>query len=183
MLDKIDGILEEKKEKGEKESWKIRNDDDADWWIEIKGQELDEIKTYQGKLREKIALYEEKLRKAKEEERRVIEQRNEMLAEYFEAIDPKQMKKTKTMLKYRLPNGELVKKRQTPQFKRDNNKLADWLEKNNMTDYLQIKKSAKWGELKKITKVNNGQVVTEDGEIVEGVEVVERPPKFEVEVD
>ena len=31
----------------------------------------------------------------------------------------------------------------------------------------------------KITKVVNGQVVTENGEIVEGVEVVERPPVME----
>ncbi len=183
MLDQIDEILKNTNEVFKKEDWKIRNDDDADWWIEVKGQELDEIKAYQNKLKEKIAFYEEKLRKAKDEEQHVTEQRNEMLAEYFETIDPEQMKKTKTTLKYRLPNGELVKKYQNPQFKRDNNKLADWLEKNNMTDYLQVKKSAKWGELKKITQVSNGQVVTEDGEIVEGVEVVERPPKFEVEVD
>jgi len=183
MLDKIDEILKEKREDMEREGWVIENDDDADWWIETKKHQLDEIKTYQDKLREKIAYYEEKLDAAKKEEQYAVEQMNEKLMEYFETIDPKEMKKTKTMLKYRLPNGELVKKYQNPQFKRDNNKLADWLEKNNMTNYLQIKKSAKWGELKKITQVNNGQVVTEDGEIVEGVEVVERPPKFEVEVD
>src|SRR5699024_3770908 len=164
----------------EKEDWEIKDDDTADWWIEVKGQELKKIRTYQDKLKEKIAFYEEKLRKAKDEEKHVIEKRDEMLARYFETIDPDEMKKTKTMLKYRLPNDELVKRYQNHQFKRDNNVLADWLEENNMTNYIQVKKSAKWGDLKKITKVVGDKVVSEDGEIIEGIEVVERPPKFEV---
>ncbi len=180
MIDKVDEIINKKKEETEKEDWEIKDDDTADWWIEIKGQELDEIRTYQDKLKEKIALYEDKLRKAKDEEKHVIEQRDEMLAKYFETIDPKEMKKTKTMLKYRLPNGELVKRYQNPQFKRNDSTLAEWLEKNNMTDYVQVKKSAKWGDLKKITKVIGSKVVTEDGEIIEGIEVIQRPPKFEV---
>ena len=51
-----------------------------------------------------------------------------------------------------------------------------------MDEFIEVKKSAKWGDLKKITQVVNGRVVTEDGEIVEGVEVVERLPEFMVEV-
>src|SRR5699024_4936072 len=183
MINKIDETLYKKMsqtmEKDE-ENWEIKNDNDADWWIEVKGQELKEIRTYQDKLKEKIALYEDKLRKAKDEEKYIIEQRDEKLARYFETINPDEMKKTKTMLKYRLPNGELVKRYQNPQFKRDDSTLAEWLEKNNMTDYIQVKKSAKWGDLKKITEVVGDKVVTEDGEIIEGIEVVERPPKFEV---
>src|SRR5699024_3065379 len=164
----------------EKKYREIKDNDTDDWWIEMKRQELKEIRTYQDKLKEKIAFYEEKLRKVKDEEKHVIEQRDEMLAKYFETINLNEMKKTKTMLKYRLPNGELVKRYQNPQFKRNDSTLAEWLEKNNMTDYIQVKKSAKWGDLKKITEVVGDKVVTEDGEIVEGIEVVERPPKFEV---
>ena len=82
------------------------------------------------------------------------------------------------MEKYRLPSGEIVKKYPNPEFRRDNNKLLDWIKANGL-DYVEVKESPKWGELKKITKVMNGQVVTEDGEIVEGVEVIEREPVLE----
>src|SRR5699024_796065 len=81
MINKIDETLYKKMsqtmEKDE-ENWEIKNDNDADWWIEVKGQELKEIRTYQDKLKEKIALYEDKLRKAKDEEKHVIEQRDEI---------------------------------------------------------------------------------------------------------
>ena len=123
-----------------------------------------------------------KLEKVQKEEEYIIEKRDGKLAEYFESIDEKQMKRTKTMMKYRLPSGELVKKFPSPQFKRNNDKLAEWLESNGMDEYIEIKKQPKWGELKAKTKVVNGHVVTEDGEIVEGVEVIERAPEFKVEI-
>ena len=58
-------------------------------------------------------------------------------------------------------------------------KYSEAINKANELDYVEVKESPKWEELKKVTKVVSGQVVTEDGEIVEGVEVVERPPVME----
>ena len=139
MLDILDEVLDT--EKTEKEEWKIKNDEEADWWIEIHEEKLVEVR---------------RLRM--------------------------QLKKTKTMMKYRLPSGELVKKFKAPEFKRNNDKLVKWLEDNQMDEYIEVKKQPKWKELKKAVKVINGAVVTEDGEIVEGVEVVERAPEFKVEV-
>lgn len=166
----------------EKEDWKIQNDNDADWWIEVKGQELAEVRQYQMKLQAKINVYQEKLRKAKEEEKQIIENRDSRLAEYFNTIDEKQMKKTKTQLQYRLANGVLKKKFQGPTFERDNDKLVKWLKENGMTDYVKVQESPDWATLKQGVIVKGDVVVTDGGEIVEGVTVVERPPKFEVEV-
>lgn len=176
-------ILNEALEIQEEEEWKIKNDEEADWWIEIHEEKLAEIRRLKMQLENKIAFYKEKLDKVLKEEEYIIEKRDGKLAEYFETLDEKDMKKTKTMLKYRLPSGELVKKFPGPQFKRDNNTLIKWLEENQMNEYIEVKKQAKWGELKKITDVVNGMVVLKDtGEIVEGVEVVERPAEFKVEV-
>ena len=181
MLDILDEVLDT--EKTEKEEWKIKNDEEADWWIEIHEEKLVEVRRLRMQLENKIAFYKEKLDKVIEEEQYIIEKRNGKLAEYFETLDVKQMKKTKTMMKYRLPSGELVKKFKAPEFKRNNDILVKWLEDNQMDEYIEVKKQAKWKELKKAVKVINGAVVTEDGEIVEGVEVVERAPEFKVEVE
>jgi len=177
ILDEALGIQE-----NEEKAWKIKNDEGADWWIEIHEEKLAEIRRLKMQLENKINFYKEKLDKVLKEEESIIERRNSKLAEYFETLDEKQMKKTKTMLKYRLPSGELVKKFPGPEFNRDNDKLTEWLERNGMNEYIEVKKQAKWGELKKVVKVVNGVVVTENGEVVEGVEVVERAPEFKVEV-
>lgn len=179
ILDEALGIQE-----NEEETWKIKNDEEADWWIEIHEEKLAEIRRLKMQLENKIAFYKEKLDKVIKEEEYIMEKRDGKLAEYFESLDEKQMKKTKTMMKYRLPSGELVKKFRAPEFKRDNDKLTQWLENNGMKEYIEVKKQAKWGELKKKTKVVGNNVVFEDtGEIVEGIEVIERPAEFKVEVE
>ncbi|SDX05234.1 host-nuclease inhibitor Gam family protein [Tepidimicrobium xylanilyticum] len=178
ILDEALGIQE-----NEEETWKIKNDEEADWWIELHQEKLAEVRRLRIQLENKIAFYHEKLDKVIKEEEVIIERRDSKLLEYFETLDKKDMKKTKTMLKYRLPSGELVKKFRAPEFKRDNDKLTLWLENNGMKEYIEVKKQAKWGELKKATEVINGTVVLKDtGEIVEGVEIVERPAEFKVEV-
>lgn len=176
--------MENKKyEETKKEAWKIENDEKADWWIEVHEEELSEVRRLKEQLDSKIDFYMGKLEKVQEEENYIIEKRNSKLAEYFETIDFKDMKETKTQKKYRLPSGDLVLKIKGPQFKRNNKRLSKWLEDNQMDEYVETKKSPKWGDLKEVTKVTNGQVVVEGtGEIVEGVEAIERAPEFKVEV-
>lgn len=181
MLDLIDEFLDI--EEIENEGWKIKNDEDADWWIEIKEAELVEVRRLKMQLENKIAFYKDKLDKVLKEEKQIIEHRDFKLIEYFETLDEKDMKKTTTMHKYRLPSGEIVKKFPGLEFKRDNDELAKWLEDNQMEEYIEVKKQAKWGELKKTIEVAGNAVVIKDtGEIVEGVEVVERAPEFQVKI-
>lgn len=161
------------------ETWKIESDNDAEWLIEEVNKYLVEKARYRMSLENKVKDLMDKLNKLDEEEKYAIEKRNSYLIEYFESIDDKFKKKTKTQEKYRLPSGEIIKKYPNPEYKRDNDRLLSWIQKNKLDDYVEIKQSPKWGELKKVTKIVNGQVVTEDGEIVEGVEVIEKPPVME----
>lgn len=161
------------------DSWKVKNDDDAEFIIESTNEELVESARYRLALQNKIKGLEEKLKKLDESDKYLIERRNSYLIEYFETIDEKFKKKTKTQEKYRLPSGEIIKKYQGPEFKRDEAKLLNWIKSNKMNEYVEVKETPKWGELKKITKLINGQVATEDGEIIEGVELIERPPVIE----
>ncbi len=83
----------------------------------------------------------------------------------------------------KLPYGKLKMRAQQPEFIRDNDKLLSWLKQSNKTDYIVVKESPDWARLKKNLQVaGNALVDPETGEVVEGVEVVERGPKFSVEV-
>ena len=97
-------------------------------------------------------------------------------------LDMVPAKKSKTQISYELPGGKLVLKEQQPKFDTKDEELVPWLKANNMTDMIQVKEEAKWGELKKtLTLGPDGRsMMTEDGEIVPGVKVEPREPKFTV---
>ena len=102
-----------------------------------------------------------------------------MLAEYFATVPHKV---TKTQESYKLPGGKLVMKTQSPEFKRDDKAIIDWVKANGMPQFVKVKEELAWQELKDATAVFDGHIVTEDGEIIPGVEVVNRDAKFIVEV-
>lgn len=162
-----------------KEKWSIQSDSDAEWLIAQVKEELKETDRFKNSLQEQIALLQEKLKKVKTEEQERLDRRNNHLIDYFESIDDSYKIKQKTQEKYRLPSGEIIKKIPGPAFKRDGKKLLNWLKETGKEDYIEIKEQAMWNELKAITKVVGDTVVTEDGEIVEGVELEFRPPTIE----
>lgn len=85
----------------------------------------------------------------------------------------------------KLPYGKLKMRAQQPEFIRDNDKLLAWLESKGTIGkaYIKITKSPHWGKLKERLRIAGDRMVDpETGEVVPGVEVVERGPKFSVEV-
>lgn len=101
-----------------------------------------------------------------------------MLAEYFATVPHK---KTKTQETYPLKGGKLILKTQNPEYKRDDKTVIDWLKQNNMTDFIKVKEELDWSGLKGVTAALEGNIVTEDGEIIPGIEVIEREAKFVVD--
>jgi len=83
---------------------------------------------------------------------------------------------------YKLPSGTLRRKYPKSEFKRDDDALVKWLKERNMKDYIKVKETADWANLKKSINVIGNKAVDENGELVEGITVVDRPPVFEVEV-
>lgn len=160
-------------------AWRITNDDSAEWLIDKVNEDLTESARFKLSLESKIKDLQEKLRKVEDEENDVIERRNSYLIEYFETIDHKFKKKTKTQEKYRLPSGEIIKKYPGPEFKRTDEDLVKWIKEHHLP-LVEVKETPKWGELKKLTVIAGGKVVFKDtGEIIEGVEVIERLPVTE----
>lgn len=102
-----------------------------------------------------------------------------LLADYFATVPHK---KTKTQEAYKLPGGKLVLKTQNPEYKRDDKAVIAWAKENGFGKFVRVKEELAWQELKDATAVFEGHIVTEDGEVVPGVEVTNREAKFVVEV-
>jgi phage host-nuclease inhibitor protein Gam len=161
----------------EEEVWQIKSDAEAEWLIDKVNEDLIEINRFELSLTNKIEILKERLEKVKKEKENKIARRDNYLLRYFEEIPDELKKKSKTMEKYRLPSGEIIKKYPAPEFKRDNEALVKWLKENKMADFIEVKESAKWADLKKSTKTVGSSVVLEEtGEVIEGIEVIERVP-------
>ena len=102
-----------------------------------------------------------------------------MLADYFQTV---KHKKTKTQESYTLKNGKLILKTQNPEYKRDDKKVIEWLKSHDGSKFVKIKEELDWAGLKETTAALDGKLWSEDGEEIPGVEVINREPKFIVEV-
>ncbi len=87
----------------------------------------------------------------------------------------------------KMPNGQMKMRVQQPEFRRDDKVLLDWI-KNEwvpavQAQYVRTTEKPDWRELKGYLEVAGDRMVDpESGQVVEGIEVVEREPKFSVEV-
>ena len=102
-----------------------------------------------------------------------------MLSDYFATVPHKV---TKTQESYSMPEGKLVMKKQNPEYKRDDAKVIAWLKANKPGQFVKVKEELDWAGFKATVGVFEGCVVDENGEIVPGIEVVDREEKFIVEV-
>ena len=122
--------------------------------------------------------YEHQLNKLREIRDNTIAWAERGLRSYLDMVPAKT---TKTQISYDLPGGKLVLKVQAPEYERDEDALVPWLKGNGMTEMVKVKESANWAELKKTLKEGpDGTMITVDGEIVPGIKVIEREPKFTV---
>lgn len=155
-------------------SFTVKDDATAQWCLEkIREAEADRAKWE--------AHYAAQMEKVNREVDGTVAFFTARLEEYFDSVPHKA---SKTMESYTLPGGKLVRKRQQPQYETNDEALVPWLE-TNMAQLVKVKKSADWAALKKLCSVTpDGQhVVTEDGEIIPGVTVTQRPDIFKAEVE
>lgn len=99
-------------------------------------------------------------------------------------------KKAKSF-RYTLPAGIVRIKDREPEFKRDEKALAGFLEQNDYAEFVstvEVKKPD-WAAFKKrlstdLLEIKNGKLVDKvTGQVVEGVEVIERGAKCEIELE
>jgi phage host-nuclease inhibitor protein Gam len=164
----------------ENQRFRIQDDNQADWALRKIARARQDMKEAEETAAMEIEKINRWLDGQRDESLRTELFFTVLLQEYYE---PRFMtnpdKKT-----YKLPSGKVQRRTQQPQFDRDNEALLAWLKQREMTDYIEVKETPKWGELKQQVQVVGEHVVIKDGplkgEIVDGVEVVHRPPTFRV---
>lgn len=172
-------LLEIINEQTEKEGFIIDSDEKAEWALRKIAEEQAEAQRYINVCQTVINEYQEKIRKKQEQTEQKVAHLKTLLEQYFETV-PK--RKTATQEIYNLPSGTLRRKFLSPEIKRDEGKIIEWLKERNMKEYVKTKETLDWAELKKKIRIQGQYVVDENGEIIDGVEVIERPPKFEIEI-
>ena len=102
------------------------------------------------------------------------------LGHYFTKVPHR---KTKTQEKYELPSATLIRKKQNPEYKSDNEALLAYLDNNHRTDLICIKREPAWDAIKKTAVVQGETLVDADtGEVISGVRVIARPDVFDVKL-
>ena len=126
------------------------------------------------------AHYEAQMQKVNESADSAVAYFTAKLEEYFASVPHKV---TKTQESYTLPGGKLILKKQQPKFEVDDDTLVPWLKSNFMAHLVKVKESADWATLKKVVNVSGSGVTTDEGEVIPGVTVAQRPDVFKVEME
>ena len=111
--------------------------------------------------------------------RKIAEEKTEL--DRITALGESQIVKIKHS--YRLLSGTLVKKLGGSTMKQDDDTLLAYLKASGNEDMIQNTEKPKWGEFKKRLEIVGGQIVDKTtGELVEGVQIIEKPDTFTVDV-
>ena len=163
-------ILEEEKT----EHFVIEDDQTADWAMKQIRNARDDMKKW-------IDFYKDRIEKVKQSAELTISNMESMLQRYFESV-PHRV--TATQENYTLPSGKLVVKKKAPDFEREDSDVIEWLKANGGERFIKTKEELDWAELKKTLNIidNSNFVADENGEVIPGIVVVERPDEFKVEL-
>ena len=162
----------------EEQEFTINNDQSAEWALLRLKEDKAEMDRFVSICDKQIEFYGEKIREAIEKHDNKTSYLKSKLLEYFMVVPHKA---TKTQETYTLPSGKLKLKYPKPEYKRDDATLVKWLKARDMADYIKVSETPQWGELKKVTQIA-GDKACIDGEIIDGIEIVERQPEFDIEI-
>jgi hypothetical protein len=151
----------------ERQEFVINTDAKADWALKIIQQERREVERLRKTIDEEIEMLKLKKQRIADSLDNKIGFLQGKLFEYFNTIEPRELK---TCYKYKLPSGELVYNKETVKYEKNDEKIIQWLTDHNHMDYIKVKPSVDWAELKKTDFVDE----------IDGITQVKVPMKFEV---
>jgi hypothetical protein len=156
--------------------YRIETDLDAEKMVKL----ISELKEQNVKLievcKQQIAEYQSKIDFYEEETANMV---NPIQEQLFNWMQNQEVKETKTQYSYKLPSATLKYTKAKADYAKDDVKLLEWV-KSNKSDLVKTKESVDWATLKKDLKIVEDKAITKDGEIVEGIEIVEKAGKFEI---
>ena len=148
----------------------VDNDVKADWAL----RKIAEIEAERDRM---VDFHERQIETTKAQAEVRIGYLKEHLRRYTACVP---MKETKTQSKYSLPSGDLVMKKPAVAFRRDDEKLMQWLRDSGYGDLIAVKMSPAWAEIKQLIEVayDDKVVMKDTGEIVDGIESYMTDPEL-----
>jgi len=177
VIDYDDDYFQEE-EQEEKERFIVDSLEKASWAMR-KLKEIEEDDNRIDELAEleirKITSWKEKAKKSNENSKNYFEG---LLIEYVD-------KETRKDDKFELntPYGKASKKKQRPEIKYDEEKLIIWLKERNYTQFVRLKEEPAKNDIKKAFTLVGDSYVDENGEIVDGIELVKRPDVVDIRLE
>lgn len=141
----------------QKEEFRISDDKTADWALKIIQKERQEVERLCKTIDEEIEMLKLKKQRIADSLDNKIGFLQGKLFEYFRTVESKELK---SCYKYKLPSGELVYNKETVKYERDDDKIIQWLTDHNYMDYIKVKPTVDWQELKKTNFVDEIDGVT-----------------------
>lgn len=116
------------------------------------------------------------------EEKRA-DQAREYLDQLLEEYHRKQLEENPKAKTIKLPHGELRFRAQQPEFYRDENTIKAWAKENRPDVLIPQDPKLDWTGLKKVIRIVDGKALDPNtGEIIPGITIVERQPKFQIKL-
>src|SRR5690625_3967018 len=172
-MNSLQEILDEK-EQVQEEGFKVTDDKKANWVLrKIKENNEQKIKNTEI-AEEEIYKIEEWLEQVNQPLDRNSDHLQSLLAEY--AMKKKQDDPKFKSLK--LPNGNLQFRKQQPKWSYDDKTLVTSLKQLRLDEYIKVEEKPVKKDIKKVLRVAGNKAVTENGEVVEGIEIEERGESF-----
>lgn len=160
------------------ESFKIDNDNAADWALRTISSELEERDRLIAIAKDQIASLQEHINVLNEQYDNKTKFLKSCLAEYFMKVPHKE---TKTQETYKLLSGSLVMKKPSTKINHNDDNLLCYLHANNSEEFIKTKESVDWAEFKKHLTIVDGKVVDTDlGIEVEACSVEDVPASFDI---
>ncbi len=153
------------------ERFMVDDDLKADWCVR-------KIMEEDAELERLSAWYERQIKAAKQQHDARVAYFTSLLEDYFDTVPARE---SKTMSKYSLPSGDMVRVKEKADFRAvDEEKLLSWCITND-PDLVKTTASPKWGEIKKRLSCVEGMIIdTETGLFVDGVQMETKPAEFKV---
>lgn len=171
--------IEELPFKYERERYQIEDINQANWALRKIAAAKAAIKEREELARAEIERINKWLESETEELQRDIDFFTGLLEEYHR----EQLAKDSKAKTIKLPYGVLKMRKQQPQYQRDDVAIKEWAAKNRPDVLVPQEPKLDWAALKKSLQITGGQAIDpETGEVVPGITVIEREPKFSVEV-
>lgn len=157
--------------------WHIDSPSAADWAIEQIKAERARRDIYINAAEERIAEYNEKIKKARED---CENHTSFLLSKLNDYLNTVPVKETKTQFSFTLPAGKLVRTKSKQEYQRDDSALLAFV-KSDAPEYVRVKEEVAWSDLKRdLVIAGDVAVLKATGEVVPGITVIESPETFDI---